>query len=205
MSGRSGSRGAARRGWLAPLVAAAATVGTLVGARSAATPALDRHAAGLVGRPRGTAFDHVAGAVTDLGSVFGLTGVAATLALGGHRRRAGEVLLSGGLAWGLAQAAKGFVERPRPYQAEGSARLVSVPAGSSWPSGHTAVAGAMAAALVPHLGPAGAGGARAGATVVAASRMYVGVHYLTDVVAGAGLGVLAARAATGVVDAVLGP
>ena len=194
----------ARRGWVSLLAAAGATVATLNGARSAATPALDRHAAGLVGRPRGTALDHAAGAVTDLGSVFGLTGVAATLALAGHRRRAGEVLLSGGLAWGLAQAAKGFVERPRPYQADGSERLVSVPAGSSWPSGHTAVAGAMAATLTPHLGPAGVVGAGAGVAVVAASRLYVGVHYLTDVVAGAAVGVLASRAATGVVDAVLG-
>jgi len=192
-----------RRGWGPLLLAAGATVATLVGARGPATPALDRHAAGLVGRPRGTAIDHAAGAVTDLGSVFGLTGVTATLAVAGHRRRAGEVLLSGGLAWGLAQAAKGFVERPRPYQADGSARLVSVPAGSSWPSGHTAVAAAMAGTLTPHLGLAGAVGAGVGVAVVAASRLYVGVHYLTDVVAGAAMGVLASRAATGVVDDLL--
>ena len=63
----------------------------------------------------------------------------------------------------------------------------------------------MAATLAPHLGAAGLAGATAGVAVVAASRLYVGVHYLPDVVAGAGVGVLAARAVTGVADAVTRP
>lgn len=174
--------------------AAAALVGSFLAVRSGRAARLDRRAAGALARPLGPGGDVLVGAYTDLGSVYGLTGVAASLALHGHRRPAGEVLLAGGAAWVAAQAAKPLVGRDRPYVDGGAHRLVAVPAGSSWPSGHVAVATAMAGALRRHLPRAGRCGLAVAVTGVAASRCYVGVHHLSDVIAGWGVGVLAAGA-----------
>lgn len=132
--------------------------------------------------------DSVVGATTDLGSVFALAGASAALAATGRRRQAAEVAGAGMVAWTAAQAAKQFGERPRPYQADGVARLVAEPAGSSWPSGHAAVAVAVCAALGPHLSRTAHRAAGALAGFVALSRVYVGVHYLSDVVAGVAIG-----------------
>jgi membrane-associated phospholipid phosphatase len=71
---------------------------------------------------------------------------------------------------------------------------VSEPAGSSWPSGHVAVAAAAAGALAPRLHRRGRLAAAGAVTFVAASRVYVGVHYLSDVAAGAGFGLAAGAA-----------
>jgi undecaprenyl-diphosphatase len=60
---------------------------------------------------------------------------------------------------------------------------------TSFPSGHAASAAAAACALLivaPTFAPAWIGMA----LVMAASRVYVGAHYPSDVVAGVGLGVL---------------
>lgn len=155
---------------------------------------LDRAAGRLAGRPLGRVADSVIAAATDLGSAYGLAGTAAALAASGRRRQALDVAGAGMIGWTAAQAAKRLGERPRPYQADGAARLVAEPAGSSWPSGHTAVAGAVCATLAPHL-PAGARRAAAGAAgFVALSRMYVGVHYASDVVAGLAIGAWSAAA-----------
>lgn len=152
----------------------------------------DRLAAAVVARPLGPVADRAVAAATDLGSVYGMTGMAAALGLTGQRRAAVDVLGGGSVAWSVAQSAKHLVDRPRPYEAHGARRLVGIPAGSSWPSGHTAVAAASAAAVTPLLPPGAAGVAMAGIGFVAASRIYVGVHYLSDVVAGAAIGTLSA-------------
>lgn len=87
---------------------------------------------------------------------------------------------------------KPIVGRVRPYQAGlVAARTVepSPATGYSFPSGHaaTAVAGALSGArLVPAAAPVLWGLA----TLMAVSRIYVGVHYPSDVLAGALLGVL---------------
>lgn len=154
---------------------------------------LDRHVSAAIAVPRGRSADVAVAAATDLGSVFSVAGLSGFLLATGRRRAAADVAGAGALAWIAAQAIKPLVDRPRPYEAEQRERLVSEPAGSSWPSGHTAVAAAMASALTPHLPAAARAAPIATAGFVALSRVYVGVHYATDAVAGLAVGALSGK------------
>ena len=136
--------------------------------------------------------DAVVRVATDLGSLYGVGVVAGTLALVGRPRLARRVGLAGATAWTLAQAAKPLLPRDRPYQADGAERIVVEPAGTSWPSGHSAVAAAMAATLGEGRGRLTRALLGTLAAGVGASRVYVGVHHPSDVVAGLGIGSLAA-------------
>ena len=126
---------------------------------------------------------------TDLGSVYSVVGVATVLAATGRRRLAADVLGVGMVAWNVAQLSKTRVRRQRPFEADGVRRLIRKPTGSSFPSGHAAVGVAMFTMLADR--------SRGGLSrrllqsigaYVAFSRIYVGVHYPTDVIGGAGMG-----------------
>lgn len=170
-------------------IAAAAAIGSsYLVVRSSRAQVWDRRTGARLSRPLGPVADRVISAGTDLGSVYAIAGLGAVLAVSGRRSAAFDVVGSGAVAWTLAQGMKPLVKRPRPYQAEGVARLVVEPAGASWPSGHVAVAGAMATALSPRLRTAGKAVAGLLAGLVGYSRIYVGVHYATDIVAGLGIG-----------------
>jgi len=166
--------------------------GSYLGVRTARTDPFDAAVSSVLTSPLPRSSDAVVSVATDLGSSFGLAGVAAALAVTGRRRAARQVAVAGGVAWFLAQGIKPVLGRSRPYELGTSHRLVSPPAGSSWPSGHAAVATAMAAGL------AAAGDRRAAralgllAAGVGASRVAVGVHHASDVVAGVGAGLVAA-------------
>ena len=97
--------------------------------------------------------------------------------------------VAAGGAWALAHVAKAITDRPRPYQVMADAVLRQQPAhGTSFPSSHTAVTVAVVIALVPFLPRALAPVAVAYAVLVGWSRVYLGVHYPLDVLAGAGIG-----------------
>lgn len=175
-----------------PRVAAALVVGSYLAVRVGATEVGDRTVERWLTSARHRRGDHVLAVVTDLGSGFGLVGTTTVLALTGRRTAAVEVGAAGTTAWVLAQAVKPALGRRRPYELGSSARLVSPPAGSSWPSGHAAVGAAMATALTSVGDRRLALLAAAGALGIGATRISVGVHHLSDVIAGLGVGVLAA-------------
>lgn len=100
------------------------------------------------------------------------------------------------IGWCLSDfGIKEWVGRPRPYQEiEGFKTYMDTinykyPIGNSFPSGHTLIAFASAFVLsnknkkyIPY--------AYVLATLIAMSRLILGAHYLSDVIAGMGLGTL---------------
>ncbi|WP_307861896.1 phosphatase PAP2 family protein [Nocardioides sp. SYSU D00065] len=89
----------------------------------------------------------------------------------------------------VAPASKHVLDRPRPSWAEPVVELSSL----SYPSGHATAAATAAVALVLVVRHrAAACAALVLAVSVAASRVFLGVHYLSDVVAGSLLGSLLA-------------
>jgi membrane-associated phospholipid phosphatase len=140
------------------------------------------------GTPR---LDQAVRATTDLGSFYAVIGITAGLAATGRRRAAADVLGVGFVAWNLAQANKRFVQRVRPYEADGVRRLIPPPTGSSFPSGHAAVGTAVMTLLADRAQDEPARRLfQAVAAYIPLSRVYCGVHYPTDVLGGAGLGLI---------------
>ena len=98
---------------------------------------------------------------------------------------------------------KNLVARPRPYQTfPDLTTLTRRPRDYSFPSGHTAIGFASAAALfwsVPKKQRWIAVVLLVLSVLVALSRVYLGVHYPTDVLAGTVIGVLTGKIASVVI------
>jgi undecaprenyl-diphosphatase len=117
-------------------------------------------------------------------------------------RAAGAALLAVGTAALLVGILKQTFDRARPPLVDSALDPIgAVPASASFPSGHaaTAFAAAVAIGLVhPRLRRP----LLTVAAVVALSRVYLGVHYVLDVIAGSVLGAAVGIAAARVVAAV---
>lgn len=186
---------AARRDRRAVALGAALVVSSYVVVRTGVGDELDA-AARRRFASRGRRRDRLVAVATDLGSVYAAAGACGALALRGDRRRAIDVAAATATAWCAAQAAKPALRRQRPYEGSGASRLVAIPAGSSWPSGHAAVMTASAVTLGPGVSTPVHVGFAAVVTGVGLSRITVGVHHLTDVVAGVGVGAIASVVAS---------
>src|SRR4051812_3775575 len=124
--------------------------------------------------------------------------VLAFVFVGGHRgiatRRAVVAAgLSAGLALAVAAIVARVVDRPRPFVGHPHAvhLFTTHAADPGFPSDHATAAFAIAVALLLRSRTWGAI-ALAAATVLAITRVAMGIHYPTDVLAGAALGALAA-------------
>jgi undecaprenyl-diphosphatase len=109
----------------------------------------------------------------------------------------GATLLTAGTVWGadlIAIVIKMTVDRRRPYETLAEAEpLLRASVGNSFPSGHaaTSFAGAI---ILGYLFRRALPALLTLAVLVAASRVYVGVHYPLDVLGGAVLGSVVALA-----------
>lgn len=148
---------------------------------------------------RSVALDHVMSALSRL-MLHGEAWVAAALAAWWREGRAGfwTFLDVVPVLWLVMLTVnfpiKSFFRRKRPFHPHEGVKVVGRrPLDASFPSGHTA--GAFAGAYLmsvhyPDLAPLSYGFA----TVIAASRIYLGVHYPSDVVVGAAAGLILAVA-----------
>jgi undecaprenyl-diphosphatase len=110
------------------------------------------------------------------------------------RRR--HVLIASGLAFLLGEAINQiillFVHRPRPYDAGISRLIIEKSVDWSFPSDHATAVAAIAATFVIFAMRKQALLFSLGAILVCWSRVYVGIHYASDVLAGIITGVIAA-------------
>jgi undecaprenyl-diphosphatase len=119
--------------------------------------------------------------------------VAVVLLLRRRRRDAALVIVVRLATWALTNAIKAAVDRPRPHFATAVGHF----AGSSFPSGHASGAASvylpLAAVAVASIrsryrGSAVLAGAVILCVVIGTSRVLLGAHYLSDVIAGLALG-----------------
>jgi undecaprenyl-diphosphatase len=189
--------------WL-PAAAGAAAVATGVLTLKGRGRRLDERLYRLVNLARGPAADAAFRGITELGSIWASVGAAGALTA---RRRPREGLDAASAAlvmWVVGQGAKRVFLRPRPYDALTGVRLlIGRPRGTSWPSSHPAVILAFATVAARDLGlsPVARGGLASLAGAVGLSRVYLGVHYPSDVLGG----ILLGRGVAGLWSAVVSP
>ncbi len=95
---------------------------------------------------------------------------------------------------------KNLVARPRPFEViDGLWVLIKKPKGYSFPSGHTSSAFSAAAVYYKCLDKKYGIPAILLACLIGFSRLYLGVHYPSDVIAGAIIGLTIASAITSIV------
>jgi membrane-associated phospholipid phosphatase len=182
--------------WAASLAGGAAAIG-YAAVRTPLGRDADRELFAAVNRDHGPRADRFFLGVTELGSMYAAASAAVALAAIGERRQAIRALSAAGATWLVGQGLKKAIDRPRPYNAEidGLRTMIAEPLGTSWPSSHPAVLTAFTrvAARELGLGTASRGVLSVLDLSVAASRVYLGVHYPSDAVSGVLMGRAVAR------------
>lgn len=128
-------------------------------------------------------------ALSPLGSAIIWLGALVVVALLRRTIRAVVLFaLVSGVPWALSPLIKEFVSRPRPDQSLLEHVILAPPESWSYPSGHTAFAASLAAAVVLTSSPGARRTALVAASTVAVllvgwSRVALGMHYPSDVIA----------------------
>ena len=135
--------------------------------------------------------DKIVQMLTEFGSGIVTFSIALILFLNGNSLLAYEFLFGTLTLWLTVEIIKALIRRERPFTKIKGVRIVGKRArGKSFPSGHTSQAFYIATVIIQYLG----GGWIAAiflylaALLVGATRMYLGMHYPRDVLAGAILG-----------------
>jgi len=182
--------------WGAGLFAGACAVGVAVSNRPDFAEA-DQELFNAVNAGHGPDADRVFVNVTELGSMYAAGAAALSLVAVGRGRAGTKAFAAASATWIVLQGLKKVVDRPRPIDAEdhGARQLIARPNGMSWPSSHPAVLTTFTRVASQELGsgPLARGALTALDATVATSRVYLGVHYPSDVISGLLIGRAVAR------------
>jgi membrane-associated phospholipid phosphatase len=185
------------RAGAAVLAAAAAAAVGYAALRIPEGARIDGEAFRRVNEGHGPGPDRLFEGITELGSLYACGAAAGALAALGHRRAALSAAAAAGATWALGQGVKRLVSRPRPYHADpgDTRRMIAEPKGTSWPSSHPAVLTTFTRVASRELGLRATPRAALSAldVGVATSRVYLGVHYPSDVISGLLMGRAVAR------------
>jgi undecaprenyl-diphosphatase len=182
--------------WGAGLFAGACAVGVAVSNRPDFAEA-DQELFNAVNAGHGPDADRVFVNVTELGSMYAAGAAALSLVVVGRGRAGTKAFAAASATWIVLQGLKKVVDRPRPIDADdhGARQLIARPNGMSWPSSHPAVLTTFTRVASQELGSGSLvrGALSALDATVATSRVYLGVHYPSDVVSGLLIGRAVAR------------
>lgn len=158
-------------------------------ARSGPSGAVEARVFGALNGLDGRAFVPV-WTVMQLGSLGGALTASAAVAVSGRPRLGRRMAVVSTLTWAASKVVKPFVGRGRPAVEIDSVRVLGhEQRGLGYPSGHAAVAAALAALVSPQLPRRVRWAPWLTVLGIGTSRLYVGAHLPLDVVGGVALGI----------------